>query len=189
MYFPFERMPSPQATVFVRTSGDPLRLVPEVRQALRAIEPASVVDRIRTMTDIAHESVQVTKLALWLLGLFAAAALVLAAVGVYGVMSYAVRQRTKEIGTRMAFGATRGSIIWLVMRNGLLVTAAGAVIGLAAGLLAARSLAPILYRVSPSDPTTALTAMVTLVLTAMAACYLPARRAASLDPAQTLSDQ
>ena len=141
------------------------------------------------MTEIASESVQVTHLALWLLGVFAATALVLAAVGIYGVMSYVVRQRSREIGTRVALGATRRDIVWLVMRQGAGIAAFGALIGLAAGLMAARSLASMLFGVSAADPVTLGLAPLVLVVTTMAACYLPARRAAAIDPARTLADQ
>jgi putative ABC transport system permease protein len=125
---------------------------------------------------------------LWLLGIFATTALILAAVGIYGVMSYVVRQRTREIGTRIALGATRRDILWLVMREGALIAAGGTIAGLLIGLTATRSLASILYGVSASDPATLSVAAGVLVATIMAACYLPARRAASVDPARTLAE-
>src|SRR6185295_1939949 len=93
-----------------------------------------------TLAAIASDSVQVTHLALWLLGIFAAIALTLSAVGIYGVMSYVVRQRTREIGTRLALGATQSDILWLVMRQGVAIAAIGTVLGLSVGLVAARSL-------------------------------------------------
>lgn len=129
-----------------------------------------------------------TKLVLWLLGIFAATALLLAAVGIYGVMSYVVRQRTREIGTRIALGTTRRDILWLVMREGALIAAGGTIAGLLIGLAATRSLASILYGVSASDPATLGVAACVLIATIMAACYLPARRAASVDPARTLAE-
>jgi ABC-type antimicrobial peptide transport system permease subunit len=126
---------------------------------------------------------------MWLLGIFAAIALALAAVGIYSVMSYVVRQRTREIGTRVALGATRGDIVWLVMREGTGIAVAGAVFGLIVGLVAARSLTSILFGISPSDPTTLAVSAAILVVTTMAACYLPARRASQVDPARTLAEQ
>ncbi|HEY2012379.1 MAG TPA: FtsX-like permease family protein [Bryobacteraceae bacterium] len=156
---------------------------------MRSIEPNITVVDAQSMASIASESMQVTHLVLWLLAVFAATALALAAVGIYSVMSYAVRQRTREIGTRVALGATRRDIAWLVMRQGVEIAAAGTAIGLAAGLVAARSLGSVLYGISSSDPATLAAAAAILVATTMAACYLPARRAARVDPARTLAEQ
>jgi putative ABC transport system permease protein len=122
-----------------------------------------------------------------LLGVFATLALVLAAVGIYGVMAYAVRQRTREIGTRMAVGATRPDILWLVMRQGALVGGLGIGAGLLIGLAATRSLRSVLFGVSATDPLTLLVATAVLLLTTLLACYIPARRASAVDPARTLS--
>ena len=120
----------------------------------------------------------------------ATSALVLAAVGIYGVMSYTVRQRTREIGTRVALGATPFDIVWLVMRQGAAIAALGTALGLVAGLAASRLLSPaILFDVSPSDPATFAFAAAILAAVTMAACYVPARRAARVDPARTLADQ
>jgi putative ABC transport system permease protein len=132
---------------------------------------------------------QITQIELWLVCIFAATALMLAVVGIYGVMSYVVRQRTREIGTRVALGATRSDIVWLVMRQGAAIAAIGTALGIGAAAVANRSLAPILFGVSPSDPATLALAAVVLTAATMAACYVPARRAARLDPAHTLADQ
>lgn len=186
MYFPFEHAPSPGITLFVRTTGDPLAAVTPLTRGLRAIEPQLVVTNAATMDTIARESMGTTRLMLWLLGLFAAVALALASIGVYGVMSYAVRQRTREIGTRMALGATAWNILWSVLRNGLTLTAIGLGVGLVAALLAAQSLAAMLYGVTVGDPPTLAAACTILALATLVACYLPARRAARVDPARTL---
>ncbi len=186
MYFPFARFSDSQSTLFVKTTGDPLLALPAVRTALRALEPNIVVHRARTMDDVAAASTAVTQLAMRLLGGFAAVALTLAAIGVYGVMAYSVRRRTRELGTRVALGASRADIIRLVMREGGVITLAGVVLGLVAGLLAARSLSAVLFGVPPSDPWSMIAAAGLLGLTAMAACYVPARRAARVDPALTL---
>jgi hypothetical protein len=188
MYFPFERGPNNQITLFVRTSGHPDRALPALQAALKSVDSRTVVASARSLAAVASESVRTTKLVLWLLGIFATTALLLAAVGIYGVMSYVVRQRTREIGTRIALGATRRDILWLVMREGALIAAAGTIAGLLIGLAATRSLASILYGVSASDPATLGVAAGVLVATIMAACYLPARRAASVDPARTLAE-
>ena len=121
-----------------------------------------------------------------LLAGFAIVALLLAAIGIYGVMAYSVRRRSREIGTRVALGASRADIIRLVMREGGVITGAGVVIGLAAGLLAARSLSAVLYGVPPGDPLSLVAAAAVLSATGLAACYVPARRAARVDAARTL---
>ena len=189
MYFPEEQSPRGEATFFLRTTTDPRASLAEVQTTLRAIEPQIVLREIQTMDDVARESTQVTRLALWLLGAFAISALALAAVGIYGVMSYSVKQRTREIGTRLALGATSGNIVWLVMRDGVRVAGLGAIIGLAAGALGARSLSAILYGTSAAEPLTVVGAAAVLFAVAIAACYVPARRATRVDPVRTLVAQ
>jgi ABC-type antimicrobial peptide transport system permease subunit len=140
------------------------------------------------MSDYASASMAVTSLAMRLLAGFAIVAVLLAAIGIYSVKAYSVRRRTREIGTRVALGADRGAIIRLVMREGGLITATGVVTGLVAGLMAARSLSAVLYGVPPADPLSLIAAAVVLSATGLAACYVPARRAARVDPARTLTD-
>ena len=189
MYLPFELSPSLQTVLFVRTSGDPNAALPSLQSAIRSTEPKTLFLESASLEDIAAESVRTTKLVLWLLGAFAVTALTLAAIGIYGVMSYVVRQRTREIGTRIALGATQGSIVWLVMKQGAVIATVGAAAGLSAGFVAVRSLSSILYGVSPTDPITMAGATLVLVATILAACYAPARRAAAVDPARTLAEQ
>jgi putative ABC transport system permease protein len=186
MYFPVS---GTNVTVFIRTAGDPIATLPAVRTALRGVEPAIVVDGARTLEDVASASIAVTRLAMRLLAGFAIVALVLAAIGIYGVMAYSVRRRTREIGTRVALGAARGDIIRLVMREGGVITGAGVIAGLAMGLFAARSLSAVLYGVPPTDPLSLLAAAVVLSVAGMAACYIPARRASRVDPARTLTTE
>jgi putative ABC transport system permease protein len=176
------------ATWFVRTAGDPAAALAGIQTAIRGAEPGAVFVEPRTMAEIASESMQVVHLASWLFGFFAVTALALAAVGIYGVLSYVIRQRTREIGMRVALGATRGNIEWMVMRQGATIAGIGTAIGLIAGLAAGRSLGALLYATSTSDPLTLSAASATLVVTVLAACYIPARRAARIDPARTLSD-
>lgn len=187
MYFSQEQSPAASMNLFIRTSDDPMVLVPALRGTLREIDDAMIVRQVRLLDDVAAESVQITRLVLWLLGLFAATALALAAVGIYGVMSYAVRQRMRELGTRAALGATPGSLLRLVMGNGARIAAAGTAIGLAASLLAGRALQSLLFSTAPSDPAVLAGAAGLLAVTAMLACYLPARRASRVDPVQTLN--
>ena len=189
MYFPIEQSPQNATTLFIRTRSDPMASLESVRTSLRSIEPQIVLREVQTLDGVVRQSVQVTRLALSLLGLFAIAALALAAVGIYGVMSHSVRQRTREIGTRLALGATGSDILWLVMRDGVLVAALGAGIGLACGLAAARSLSALLYGTSAADPLTLGLAVLVLLAVAALACYLPARRATQVDPVKTLVAQ
>jgi putative ABC transport system permease protein len=189
MYFPLTQLPSPEITIFVRTSSDPARALGSLEDAIRSVEPTILFRDTRSLAEVASESVRLTKLIFLLLGIFASMALALAAVGIYSVMSYAVRQRTREIGTRIALGATRRDILWLVMRQGGVIAAIGTGAGLVLGLAATRMLRSVLYDVSASDPVTLSGVVIVLVATVLAACYVPARMAASVDPAHTLTDQ
>jgi putative ABC transport system permease protein len=189
LYFPAEQAPSFQTTLFIRTTGDPVKALASLQAAIKSVEPKVIINDAQSFADVAAESVRTTKLVLWLLGVFAATALVLAAIGIYGVMSYVVRQRTREIGTRIALGATHMDIVWLIMRQGAGIAACGAGVGLLAGVAAARALESILFGVTPSDPTTMAAATAVLVGAILAACYVPARRAAAVDPARTLAEQ
>ncbi len=186
MYLPLLRFADPQSTLFIHTAGDPILAYPAVRAALQSLEPNLMLHTPRTMEDIASASTAVTRLAMRLLAGFAAVALTLAAVGIYGVMAYSVRRRTRELGTRVALGASRSDIIGLVMREGGAITIVGVAIGVGAGLFAAQSLSAVLYGVPSSDPISVAASAIVLSVTAMAACYVPARRASRVDPATTL---
>ena len=189
MYFPFERNKPSQITMFVRTASDPEKSLAALRAAVARVEPNAFIADAETLSHVASESERVTRVMLWLLGVFAATSLALAAIGIYGVMSYAVRQRTREIGTRIALGATRRNILWLVLQQGAVIAAVGTVVGLATGLATTRFLSSILYGVSGTDPLTLGGSVLLLVATIMLACWVPARRAAAVDPAQTLAEQ
>jgi predicted permease len=188
LYFPFTRFADSQGMLFVRTTGDPLLAFPAVRTALRTLEPQIMLYRPRSMDEVAATSAAISQLAMRLLAGFAALALTLAAVGIYAVMAYSVRRRTRELGTRVALGASRGDIVRLVMREGGVITTIGVIVGLTAGLLAARSLSAVLFGVPPSDPWSLAASAALLGLTAMAACYVPARRASRVDAARTLTE-
>jgi len=189
MYFPFERNKPGQITLFVRTASKPERVLAAIKATITKIEPNAYVSGEDTLAHVASESERVTRVVLWLLGVFAVTSLALAAIGIYGVMSYAVRQRTREIGTRIALGATRRNIVWLVLQQGAVIATVGTVVGLATGLATTRFLSSILYGVNGTDPLTLTAAVGLLVITTMLACYVPARRAASVDPAKTLAEQ
>jgi len=188
MYFSFENEPGNQITFFVQTSGEPTAATSAVQSALKAIEPGMVILQTRSMRDIVADGFRMTKLVLWLLGVFAATALALAAVGIYGVMAYMVRQRMREIGTRIALGASRADILWLVMKRGAVIAGLGCGIGAGIALVVTRWLSSMLYGVSASDPMTLILATIVLTVTVLAACCLPARRAAAIDPAKILAE-
>jgi hypothetical protein len=188
LYFPFEQQPGNGLTLFLRTGPEVRLPLAALAGALRAIEPDVVIGQPIRMTDVLRESVQTPRLVLTLLSGFAAIALLLASVGIYGVMSYVVRQRTREIGTRMALGATRRDIVWLLLRNGGLVAAAGIAVGGGAGLVASRLLESILYATPRTDPVAIVASGLLLSLATLFACLVPARRAARLDPARTLAE-
>jgi putative ABC transport system permease protein len=188
MYFSSEQLPDAGTAWFVRTAGEPAAALASVQAAIRSVEARALFVEPRTMAEVVGESMQVVHLASWLFGFFAMTALALAAVGIYGVLSYVIRQRTREIGMRVAMGATRGDIVWLVMRQGGAIAVIGTVIGLVGGLAAGQALGGLLYATSSGDPITLATASALLVVTVLAACYIPARRAARIDPARTLTD-
>ncbi|HET9704532.1 MAG TPA: ABC transporter permease [Vicinamibacterales bacterium] len=187
LYFAFARFADTSATLYIHTTGDPIHALPAVQAALRGLEPNVLVYGARTMADVASASAAVATLAMRLLAGFALVALLLAAIGIYGVMAYSVRRRSREIGTRVALGATRGDIVRLIMREGGIITIVGIGAGLAIGLFASQSLVAILYDVPPTDAVSIGAAALLLSAAAMAACYVPARRAARIDPAKTLT--
>ena len=170
----------------VRTQGDPLALATAVRQAVWEVDPAQPVASIRTMNDVLAENVASRNTQLTLLGVFAALALVLSAVGLYGVLAYTVTQRTAEIALRMALGAPATSVIRGVVRSALLLALLGIALGLVGAFAGTRVLASFLYGVSATDPVTLVSVAGVFVLVTLAASYVPAWRAAHVDPATAL---
>ncbi len=169
----------------VQTPGDPLALVPAIRATLQSVDPGVPMERIQSMSERLHDSLSPRRLALWLYGVPAVIAGLLAFAGIYGVTSYAVSQRTQEIGIRMALGARVPDVLTMVLRQGLRFILMGLALGLSGGLILGRVLASMpqmLYGVSPIDPVTFLAVAFLLTTAALAACYLPARRAARIDP-------
>jgi ABC-type antimicrobial peptide transport system permease subunit len=147
-----------------------------------SIDPEQPVTYVMPMAELASESLAFRRAGMILAGGFGLLALILAAIGIYGVLSYSVSRRTREIGVRIALGATRGEVARLVMREGLVMTAAGTLIGLAAALGLTRFLSSVLFEVSPGDPATYLAVAAVLIAVALLATLLPARRATSVDP-------
>jgi putative ABC transport system permease protein len=188
-YLPFTYMRPRWAiprVLFIRSAGDPLRLVAAVKEQIWAVDKDQTIWAGRTMDEIVARWLAPRRFNLLLLGAFAALALGLASVGIYGVMSYSVSQRTREIGVRMALGAGRRDILKLIVGHGLALTLGGVAAGLVASFTLTRWLESLIFDVSPTDPLTF--AGVPLLLTAVAllACYLPARRAMKVDPMRSL---
>jgi len=194
-YEPFAQLPdymmhalASGVATFVRTREgiDPESVFPGVRHALRQQDSEMVVDSLHPMQQLVADSIARQRFAMMLFSIFAAGALLLASIGIYGVLSYVVGQRTREIGIRMALGAGKGDVKLAVLRDGAAMTLPGIGLGVLLALLLARLMSAILFGVRPTDLVTFASVAVLLMLVALAACYLPARRAAGLDPMQAL---
>jgi putative ABC transport system permease protein len=169
-------------SIAVRTTGDPTALASAARQAIRSVDPDQPIAAIAPMTDAVSDSLAERRLVLTLVGTFAAAALLLAALGVYGVTASTVTQRTRELGIRMALGANRRSVIWSVLNEPARLVGLGLIIGLAGTYTTSRVVERLLYGVRPTDPVTLAAVAVVLLCVALLASYLPARRATRVDP-------
>jgi predicted permease len=192
-FYPFMQLPeklmplvAKAVAVVLRTEGDPTAVAGQVRQTVKEIDPREVVYNVQTMDEVVANSYAGRRLAMILLGLFALLALALASVGIYGVISCLVGQRTQEIGIRMALGAQRRDILRLVVGEGAKMATVGAAIGIAASLTLTRLMVKQLFGVSAHDPLTYASVAVLLMLVAIAACYVPARRAVRVDPMMSL---
>lgn len=170
----------------VRAQGDPLALAAPIREQVAQLDPDQPVSNIETMDSRIATSVARPRLQTTVLAAFALVAILLAAVGIYGVMSYAVSQRAKEIGIRLALGAGRREVLTLVFRSGFVMVASGIAIGLVAALMLSRVLQSLLFEVSTTDPAVFAAIAALLSVTAAGAAWIPARRAARLDPIATL---
>jgi putative ABC transport system permease protein len=186
MYVPLDHAPARSMALVIRTAQDPRTVISALRAQIFALAPNQPLYDIKTMEERQAITVAQPRFQTLLLGLFAALALVLAAIGIYGVIAQSVAQRTHEIGIRMALGAPPASVLRLVLREGLTVGIVGIVLGLGATLALVRLLSSLLYEVPAFDPATFLGASVLLMGVVLAACYIPARRAANLDPMRAL---
>jgi ABC-type antimicrobial peptide transport system permease subunit len=173
-------------SLVVRARGDAASLAAAVRQAVWSVDRDQPIVRVVTMDNLLADSAAERRFALIVFEAFALAALVLAAAGIYGVISGSVAERTREIGVRSALGASRGSILTLVLREGLVLTGLGIAIGLVGAAVASQALTALLFGVSRLDPLTYTSVVALLIVVSLIACGLPARRAARLDPASTL---
>jgi putative ABC transport system permease protein len=185
-YFPFAQIPNSGMTVILKAAGDPNQLIAAVRQQVKTIDPDQPIYAIRTMDEIRAESVAPERLNLTLLSIFAGIALILAIVGIYGVMSYSVTQRTHEIGIRMAIGAQPRDVFRMVLRQGMMLTLIGVGVGLIWAFVVTRLMATMLFGVEPTDPATFAAIAALLTMVALVACYVPGRRATKVDPVVSL---
>jgi ABC-type antimicrobial peptide transport system permease subunit len=170
----------------MRTRSNPAHLANAVTKEVRALEPNVLTYDVKTMTQWLSGSLARRRFAMLALGLFAGVAMLLAAVGIYGVMSYTMAQRTREIGVRVALGAQRRDVLSLVIRQAVNLGLIGTAIGLVGCLAVTRLVASLLYRISPSDPWTLAGASMLLVIVTILASWLPAQRAAKIDPIEAL---
>jgi putative ABC transport system permease protein len=186
IYVPFEQHPIEWGYLDVRTAVPPMTVVPAIRGAVQAIDNEQPVNEVMLLTDRIAQSYGTLRFPMTLVWIFASLALLLSAVGIFGVMSYTVSRRGRELAIRMALGADRVAVLRQILSEGLKVTLVGVAIGLAAALALSRIMADYVYGIKATDPLTYAAATILLVLVAMAACYVPARRAASVDPMQAL---
>lgn len=181
-YWPHPELARSFMTLVVRTDSDPLALASTIKREVQAIDKDQPIADVRTMEQLMSSSIARTRFSAMLLVVFASVALVLAAVGIYGVMAYSVEQRTREIGIRMALGAGRGDVVAMVVRQGMMLAGAGVVIGLGAAWALTRFLASLLYQVSATDTTSFLSIAIALGVVALVASLIPAYRATKVDP-------
>jgi len=185
MYFPIAQFTYADVILrdwVVRTKGDPAQIASSVRSAIRQVDKNLPITRIRTMEEVRSLSLASQRMHLLLFGLFAALALALATMGIYGVLAYNVAQRTREIGIRLALGADGNAVLRLVVGQGIRLAALGILLGLIGALALTRLMSGMIYGVSSTDPATFFAVATLLGLVAVAACYIPARRAMRVDP-------
>lgn len=178
--------PEPGINIVLKTAGDPARLTEPLKSAVKDVDPAIAVSGIATMDSMIADANGASRFYATLVAIFAALAMLLAAVGIYGVMSYAVAQRSQEIGVRLALGAAERQIFALVVGDSLRLAAVGLAIGAAGGVMVGRALQNLLFGVRGADPLTFSATAVLLLMVAFAASYLPARRAMRTDPMEAL---
>jgi putative ABC transport system permease protein len=186
MYLPFVQDPWWASYVAIRTTGDPERLATALQNEVRALDPTLPVAGIQSMDQTVSESVGQPRFRTTLVGLFAITALLLAVIGIYGVISYGVGRRTREVGIRMALGAGGADILRLVLGEGAALMAAGLAAGLAGAVFLTRYLGTLLFDVRPIDPLTYVVVAALLLGSGLAACLVPARRATRVDPIEAL---
>ena len=189
VYAPALQVPFAPTAFVVRTTGDPLGMVEAARRAIRSVDPELPIYSVRTMDEVGRIATGRIRFATTLLGFFAAMALLLAAIGVYGVLAYSVAERAREIAVRMALGADRREVTGLVLRQGMGPIGVGLVLGLGGALAGSRVLQGLLYGVGPTDPASFAAGGIALAVAGLLASWLPARRAAGVDPNRVLREE
>ncbi len=182
LYFALKQMYFPNAVLYVRTKGDPVAEVASIRSAVQSLDPTMHLDQLSTVSFLMDQMVSGPRFAAELLTGFGALALLLAAIGTYGVTSYSVSQRTQELGIRIALGAQRGDVVRLILGNGMAMVLAGVLVGLGASVFFTQSINSLLYGIGSFDAASFLAAAALLIAVALVACWLPARRAMRVDP-------
>jgi putative ABC transport system permease protein len=182
LYFPFLQDTAGDANILIRTTGDPLKLLPHVREQVRALDPGVAVLESDSVSNLLSVSLFAYRTAAALAAVLGGLGLLLAAIGIYGVLSYSVSQRSHEIGIRMALGADQRNVLGLVVGQGMRLTLLGVGLGLIAALATMHLLGALLYGVTANDPITFAAVMATLCAVALVACFIPARRAMAVDP-------
>jgi putative ABC transport system permease protein len=195
-YYPYTQIPASlgpiifgRTTLAARTAADPASLAGAIRQTVQEIDSDAPVYQVTTMDELLSTAAADTRFQMVLLGIFAGIGLLLAAVGIYGLMSYSVTQRTREIGIRMALGAERGDVLRMVVRQGLRLSLTGVAAGVVAAFALSRVMASLLYGVGPTDLATFSMVPVGLTAVALAASYIPARRATKVEPVIALREE
>ncbi len=189
MYVPEAQAPSDAMNLVVRAASDPQALASAMRDAVSSLDRGETLSAVRSLDDVVHNSIAQPRFSAQLLGLFAGLALLLAAVGLYGLIAYSVSQRTQEIGIRLSLGAQRSDVLRLILGEGISLALTGSAIGLAAAFGLTRLLASLLYAVTPTDHMTFAVVAVSLIGVALFACYIPARRATNVDPMVVLRNE
>jgi putative ABC transport system permease protein len=182
LYVPYQQAPALWMDIGVRTAGDPLRLAPAVTAAIRSIDPEQPITDMLPMEKLMHNRTIGLNYMAALMAVFGGIALLLSSIGVYGVMAYLVSEQTHEIGLRIALGASRGNVLQMIFRRGLLTTAAGLAVGLALAYGFARVMASVIFGVAATDATTFIGIPLALMLVTALAIYIPASRAMKIDP-------
>jgi predicted permease len=188
LYLPFRQNPGGSSNLYLRSGSDPSLVLTEIQRALKEIDPKVQVTDARTGAKLVNQVLWNARIVLGMLGIFGLLALALASVGLYGILAYSVSGRQREIGVRMALGASRFDVLRLVLRQGMMLVGIGVVAGLAISLLVGRAFSRMLFGLSPADPLSLLGASAVLLLVAAFACYLPALAASRMDPMRALRE-
>ncbi|MCB1037298.1 MAG: ABC transporter permease, partial [Acidobacteria bacterium] len=186
LYLPVLQRPNLSSRILVRTAGPPLGLADAVRRVVQSIDPEQPVTDFASLASVRHASVAAPRQTVTLVGVFALLALVISATGMAGLLAFSVSQRVREIGVRIALGASRGSVLRMVLSQGLALVSGGTLLGIAGGALVSRALRGLLFQVAPNDPATLGTVAAMLLATAALACWAPAWRATHIEPMTAL---